>query len=269
MKKALLMIIVTLSIITSLTGCNKENQNSQQISENIAETEFTQSESEIPETSEYEESTVITTIEVTETGFSETIISDSVNDVSENSEYSSEIQEENPIVTNSREINGFTAYYDKNEIPDEYIDTIAEYFQSLQNKDTEAYESMLIPLYKDYLNEYLTASEYTTDTLLSKYYDSVYETTGGDFEFSHADFKRLYDNDYETYGMPNYIESYIEQLNEISQENDGTDISETFEECYGILCNVYAKSGDTEYKVINSGIVSVFVIDGECYIMMA
>lgn len=260
MKK---ILIAAAAFAMLFTGCNSENENknssaavSSEIStETVTETDLQET---VPETTVSETVTVLQT-EITTSAATATeteIFSDNEN------------PEETPL-PDKNDINGFEIYYNSDEIPDRCAERTAEYFQAMHNIDTEKYDSMLIPLYRDYLYEYLEESDYTVKKLLEGYYNSIKEQTGGDFRYSKAELKRLYDEDYIEYNIENYPQAYIEQLDEISYEKDGTYISETFDEYFGILCDMYAESGGNEYKIIDSGVISVFRTGDEYYILIS
>lgn len=260
MKKVLIAAAVSAILFT---GCNSENENknssaavSTEIStETVTETYLQEETETVSETATVTAlQTEITTSYAAETEteiFSET-----------------EIQQETAL-PDKNDVNGFEIYYNSDEIPDRCAEITAEYFQAMQNIDTEKYDSMLIPLYRDYLYEYLEDSDYTVEKLLEEYYNSIKKQTGGDFRYSKAELKRLYDEDYTEYDIENYPEEYMKQLDEISYEKDGTYISETFDEYFGILCDMYAESEGNEYKIIDSGVISVFRTGNEYYILIS
>lgn len=309
MKKNLPSLILSLLFIISLSGCNSDNNSSDisypdaddvpayaetitekfqqttSVSENLV-TSDTVSDTELTvSSSDTDISTLSSDTEInsdTENISNSNDIPTSEN-ISENSDVSAQNQpsadmpnekviffsSEFDALNTTDDHDGLKICYNSDEIPAECIMLTADYFKSMQNKDSVAYQSFLIPLYNDYLNEYLAESDYTVDMLLSTYYDTVSAVAGGDFTFSKIEMKRLYEQDYENFNVPDYITSYKSQLDEISEEKDGTYISETFGDCFSVVFNLYAQSQNNEYSVMSSNIISFFEADGKYYIMMA
>jgi len=253
--KKILTAAIFLTITMLFAGCNSETKNI--IKETVSEQTETTVVSE----------TIAATESVSETTVNETVTALQTEITTETETFSDSEEETQP--PDEKSVNGFEIYYNSEEIPDKCAERTAQYFQAMQNIDTEKYESMLIPLYRDYLAEYLEQSDYTVEKLLEEYCNSIKEQTGGDFTYSRAELKRLYDEDYLEYNIPDYPEEYIKQLDEISYEKDGTYISETFDEYFGIMCDMYAESGGNEYKIIDSGVISVFRTGDEYYILIS
>lgn len=253
--KKILTAAIFLTITMLFAGCNSETENI--IKETVSEQTETTVVSE----------TIAATESVSETTVNETVTALQTEITTEAETFSD--SEEGTQPPDEKSVNGFEIYYNSEEIPDKCAERTAQYFQAMQNIDTEKYESMLIPLYRDYLAEYLEQSDYTVEKLLEEYCNSIKEQTGGDFTYSRAELKRLYDEDYLEYNIPDYPEEYIKQLDEISYEKDGTYISETFDEYFGMMCDIYAESGGTEHKIIDSGVISVFRTGDEYYILIS
>lgn len=261
--KKILTAAIFLTITMLFAGCNSETENI--IKETVSEqTETTVVSETIAATESVSETTAVKTVTALQTEIT-TVITSEAETFAET--FSDSEEETQP--PDEKSVNGFEIYYNSEEIPDKCAERTAQYFQAMQNIDTEKYESMLIPLYRDYLAEYLEQSDYTVEKLLEEYCNSIKERTGGDFTYSRAELKRLYDEDYLEYNIPDYPEEYIKQLDEISYEKDGTYISETFDEYFGMMCDIYAESGGNEYKIIDSGVISVFRTGDEYYILIS
>lgn len=284
MKKNLPSLILLMLCAISLSGCNSDNSSSDIFISEFAETTSVSETTVISDTAPSSDTTL--NYDTSDTSDTAIYASDEISDLEtilENSDISSENQTDaeetdDNIIFFSHEFDmpdttdnydGLKLYYNSDEIPDECITQTAQYFKSMQNKDSLAYQSFLIPMYRDYLTEYLSESDYDINTLLNTYYDNISSVTDGDFTFSKIEMKRLYEEDYEELNIPDYITSYKSQLDEISEEKDGSHISETFGECFSVVFNLYAKSQGNEYNVINSNIISFFEADGKYYIMMA
>lgn len=258
MKK---ILIAAAAFSMLFTGCNSENENKNSSAAVSSEI----STETVTETDPQEETGMVSeTVTVLQTEITASAATETETEIFSETEISQET-----ALPDKNDINGFEIYYNSDEIPDRCAERTAEYFQAMQNIDTEKYDSMLIPLYRDYLYEYLEESDYTVKKLLEGYYNSIKEQTGGDFRYSKAELKRLYDEDYTEYNIENYPQAYMKQLDEISYEKDGTYISETFDEYFGILCDMYAESGGNEYKIIDSGVISVFRTGDEYYILIS
>lgn len=262
--KKILTAAIFLTITMLFAGCNSETENI------IKETVSEQTETVSEENTVVSE-TIAATESVSETTVNETVTALQTEITTEAETFAETFSdsEEETQLPDEKSVNGFEIYYNSEEIPDKCAERTAQYFQAMQNIDTEKYESMLIPLYRDYLAEYLEQSDYTVEKLLEEYCNSIKEQTGGDFTYSRAELKRLYDEDYLKYNIPDYPEEYIKQLDEISYKKDGTYISETFDEYFGMMCDIYAESGGNEHKIIDSGVISVFRTGEEYYILIS
>lgn len=283
MKKILPFIILSML----LSGCNSENissadGNSAVLTEN---NNIITSEASTENTSGFSNDEIITGVSDNTTPAESQTDNYEYTEIPAQNTETDETLTENNIVTDENMLlfsqqfdmpadtenyNGLQISFNGDDFPDNCIALTADCFKALENRDSSAYQSLLLPLYRDYLNEYLKESDYTVDKLLNSYYETISETTGGNFSFSRLELKRLYEQDYELMDIPDYISSYTQQLDEISYSNDETYISLTFGNCFSAAFNMYALSDSgSESKVIDSGIITFIQSDGTYYIMLA
>ncbi len=288
MKKLMIISVLSLLFIVSFTGCNEKDTNSVKNidipSVTLETTEILSSETtEISTVTENSETTLNSETSLSEsisenTSVSETVLSENsvqtaeipvtTIESAENSVMISDIQN-TEISTDNPVFNNIQVVYNSSELSEECVSQITQYLSAMHNCDTETYEKMLVPIYKDHLNEYLSQENYTLKTLLEKNKENLCQITNGDFTYSKLELEILSEDDFQNNNIPDYATSYKEQLDELSFEKDGSYISETFTECYSVLFNAYALSNETEYCIFNNNVMVIFKTENQYYIMMS
>ncbi|MGN0606101.1 MAG: hypothetical protein ACI4JM_06240 [Oscillospiraceae bacterium] len=268
MKK---IIFVSLISALLLCGCNEKDTNS--TADISAEQTFAETSAETETEIITETDTEITTAEITETIPENTVISSVAEETSSDDTQPIEIAAENiylqnvpKIYSDSIQADNMQISYNSSEISEDCAVKIAGYLKSMEECNSEKYLPYLPPFYKEYLLEYLEESEYTVEELLKKNYDTTAEEKGGNFTYSAISVRKPTEAD----NVPDYVTDYKEQLDELSQEKQGINISESFTDCYTVICDADIAITETQQnEEISNMMLTVFEYEGSYYIIMA
>ena len=122
---------------------------------------------------------------------------------------------------------GVPIQYDKRFFDSDFLDAVANYYLGIQNKDVARYTAAQLPLYHDFELNTLYNGEYSEQDLINLYYDGIAEVMNGAFEFAFID---LADASKGTvYSDSNTL---LSQLDQISNEKDGTQMSKNVDAIY-------------------------------------
>ncbi len=271
-----LSLFLTALLCISFFGCTEKENNSAEIVYQTV-TENTVSETEIISVTESEivtktiETTVNTESTTVSLGTESSIVSSEVSEIiSQESITETTFQE--ITVTQTEDYNNsddIEVIYNSEDLSAENMQLIIDYYMSIYNCDVEKYTSMLIPVFTDYLDSYLKENGFTTLELLQKNNEQILNMTNGkEYKYSKAEITVLKENDFKELNFTDYATEYKKQLDELSYQKDKTYVSETFENSYTIMFNMYIKDTDgKEYCIINKGALCIFETADNKYIM--
>ena len=115
-----------------------------------------------------------------------------------------------------------TIAFDKRFLDDALLDRIASYYESIQNRDAEAFKSVVFPLYHNYEISTVYEDKVTEQDLLDTTYDAIKEYFGYDFDFAYLNVEECVMKD----GISGERDTMIQFLDDLAAEKGEKKISE-------------------------------------------
>lgn len=288
MKKA---VFLSLFLAFLLCGCNNQNPDSEaaQITENTVSesTEESTSESEVVPFTEIPRMTAIVSEESEKEKKSEKETEKETQKQKESAEESSETEKiteketsvntSGNVIRNDKEDSGDYADTENliisvhsDRITEKCEGAVAGYFRALENCDSTKYLSYLPPVYRDYFLEYLKEQNFTVQQVLQKNYEKTAQAPDTSFSYKKITLEELTEEKRAEIDYPDFAADYLQQLDEISQEKSGYNISEKFTDCFSILCttDISIENSDKITTLYNI-VITVFEYEDSYYIIMA
>ena len=120
--------------------------------------------------------------------------------------------------------------FDKRFVDDALADKIYTYYHSIQEKDGEAFGSVMFPLYHAYQLETLYENELSDQQIVDNSYDAIKEYFGYDFDYSFVEVTDLVAASDETVGE----DSLPALLDQLAKEKGETAVSADTQHLYAM-----------------------------------
>ncbi len=131
--------------------------------------------------------------------------------------------------------------YDTRFLTEEMVQTVLAYYDSIEEQNTAAFTALQLPLYREYELNTVYENAFTDEDLIANAYAGFADYFGGDFKFSMIDITDCIVGDsYSTSA------ALLEMLDGLSEEKDGTKISEDITEFYELTVTRYLAAADSD-----------------------
>ena len=133
----------------------------------------------------------------------------------------------------------FTMSYDKRFLEDALVDKIAGYYRAIQERDGEAFNALMFPLYHQYQMKTVYNNSVTDQQIIDTTYDAIREYFGfeGDFEYSLIDITDLVNMQ----GVSDNRDLMTMMLEQIAEEAGEPSVTENTQALYEMTVTRYVE----------------------------